>query len=251
MLTNKMKGKNMSNVVMILAGGVGSRVGASIPKQFIKVNNRPIIAYTIDIFEHHAEIDAIEIVCIKNYLDYIKELIISENFKKVKLITEGGSDFQASVINGLQALDGKLVDSDNLLIHYAASPMTSADVVSDAIRVCNEKGNASPARSQIYLACKKNFNDGSTQFVNRDEIMCLNSPQALKYGYVKRIYSQAEDMGLLGNVEPHTTSLMLAMGEKIFFSKDNSLNIKITTQEDLDVFRDHVLVMTKTPSKQI
>ena len=231
----------MSNVVMILAGGVGSRVGASIPKQFIKVNDRPVLAYTIENFELHEAIDAIELVCIKSYIDYVREFISAEGFKKVKLITEGGADFQSSVINGLKALDGKLKDSDNLLIHYGASPMTTADVISDAIRVCNEKGNASPARSQIYLACKKTSNDGSEQFVNRDEVMCLNSPQALNYGYVKKLYQRAESLDLLGKVEPHTTSLMLAMGEKIYFSKDNSLNIKITTKEDLEFFKAYVL----------
>lgn len=231
----------MSNVVMILAGGVGSRVGASIPKQFIKVNDRPVLAYTIENFELHEAIDAIELVCIKSYIDYVRELISAEGFKKVKLITEGGADFQSSVINGLKALDGKLKDSDNLLIHYGASPMTTADVISDAIRVCNEKGNASPARSQIYLACKKTSDDGSEQFVNRDEVMCLNSPQALNYGYVKKLYQRAESLDLLGKVEPHTTSLMLALGEKIYFSKDNSLNIKITTKEDLELFKAYVL----------
>lgn len=226
---------------MILAGGVGSRVGASIPKQFIKVNDRPVLAYTIENFELHEAIDAIELVCIKSYIDYVRELISAEGFKKVKLITEGGADFQSSVINGLKALDGKLKDSDNLLIHYGASPMTTADVISDAIRVCNEKGNASPARSQIYLACKKTSDDGSEQFVNRDEVMCLNSPQALNYGYVKKLYQRAESLDLLGKVEPHTTSLMLALGEKIYFSKDNSLNIKITTKEDLELFKAYVL----------
>ncbi len=231
----------MNNVVMILAGGIGSRVGASIPKQFIEINGRPILAYTIDIFERHDAIDAIEIVCIRSYIDYVKELISAEGFKKVKLITEGGADFQSSVINGLKALDGKLNDSDNLLIHYGASPMTTADVISDAIRVCNEKGNASPARSLVYLASKKTSEDGSIHFINRDEVMCLNTPQVLKFNYAKEIYRRSMQMGMLEKVDPHTASLMLAMGEKIYFSKDNSLNIKITTKEDLELFKAYVL----------
>ena len=213
----------MKNIAVILAGGVGSRVGADRPKQFIEVLGRPVLAYTIERFEQHPEIDAIEVVCIASHENYLKELVAKEGFTKVKWITRGGCTFQESVVNGLENLKDKIADSDQVLIHYGASPMVTDEIISDAIRVCTEKGNASPANSLIYLAAKKSTAEYSTEWLDRDEVMCLNSPQALTFGYAIRLYERARRLGVLESVEPHTTSLMLALGERVFFLKIQQL----------------------------
>ena len=106
------------NVPIILAGGVGSRVGADRPKQFIEVLGKPILVYTIEAFQNHPEIDAIEVVCIESHMDYLRELVEEYNLDKVKWITKGGVDFQHSVINGVNNLKGKLDDDDIVLVHY-------------------------------------------------------------------------------------------------------------------------------------
>ena len=121
------------NVPIILAGGVGSRVGADRPKQFIEILGKPILVYTIEAFQNHPEIDAIEVVCIESHIDYLKELVEKFNLDKVKWITPGGKDFQHSVINGFNNLKGKLDDKDIVLVHYGASPFISEDIISDAI----------------------------------------------------------------------------------------------------------------------
>lgn len=231
----------MKNIALILAGGVGSRVGADRPKQFVEICGRPVLAYTIEKFEKHPLIDAIEVVCIASHIEYLQALIKREGFQKVRWIAKGGDTFQASVINGLAHLKGKIGADDQVLIHYGASPMVTDEIISDAVRVCSANGNASPANSLVYLAARKTNADFSTEWVDRDKVMCLNSPQALRFGYACNLYEEGRRRGLLEKVEPHTTSLMLAMGEPVFFSKNSTTNIKITTRDDLRLFEAVVL----------
>ena len=88
------------NTVIILAGGVGRRFGADRPKQFIKIFEKPILVYTIEIYQNHPEIDAIEIVCVEKCIDYLKGLVEEYNLDKVRWIVPGGKEFQDSLING-------------------------------------------------------------------------------------------------------------------------------------------------------
>lgn len=229
------------NVAMVLAGGVGSRVGAQVPKQFVEVEGRPVLAYAIEAFERHAKVDAVEVVVRPGWEGYLDELVRREGFTKVRWTAPAGEDFQHSVMNGLDGLEGAVDDDDVVLVHYGASPMTPARVITDAIRVCREHGNASPARAQVYLAAARQDGRSTDRFLDRDGIMVLNSPQAMRYGYARWLYAEGARRGLLEVCDPHTTSLMLAMGERVWFSKDTSDNIKITTPEDLRLFRGWVL----------
>lgn len=229
------------NIGIILAGGVGSRVGADKPKQFIEVLGKPIIAYTIEAYQQNPNIDAIEIVCIESYISYLKELVIKNNFDKVKWITIGGKDFQGSVMNGINNLVGKIDDNDNVLIHYGASPFVTDDIINDAIKVCNEKGNATPATT-CYLLAGIYEGEYSTKWLDRDHIALLNCPHTFKYGYIKDLYKRAYKAGILETTEPHTTSLMYKLGDKVYLSKGSTNNIKITTKDDLEMFEGYILM---------
>ncbi len=229
------------NVPVILAGGVGSRIGADRPKQFIEVLGKPILVYTIEAFQNHPEIDAIEVVCIESHIDYLQSLVEKYNLSKVKWITPGGEDFQHSVINGINNLKGKLDDDDIVLVHYGASPFVSEDVITDAIRVCKDKGNSSPAMSSLLLL-GSNDGDKSTTWIDRDKVVIFNAPQCFKFSYVTQLYDEAIEKGLIEKVEPHTTTLMYLMGREIYFSKGSQTNIKITNKEDLDLFEGYVLM---------
>lgn len=230
------------NIAIILAGGVGNRVGARVPKQFVEVLGKPVISYTIEKFEKHNEIDEIEIVCHSEYREYMKTLIKKMGYKKIKSIVNGGKDFQESVINGVNGLKGKVNDNDIVLIHYAASPFVSEDIISDGIKVCKEKGNCTSATPCYLLTGSNDDGKKSTQWIDRDKIMQLNAPQCFKYDYIYQLYQEAQEKKLLDKVEPHTTSLMYLMGRTIYFSKGNQTNIKITTKEDLDLLEGYVLM---------
>ena len=230
------------NIAAILAGGVGSRVGAGMPKQFVKILDKPVIVYTIEAFQKHEDIDAIEVVCVKSHIDYMQELVDTYGLSKVKWITEGGADFQGSVLNGINNLQDKCSEDDIVLVHFGASPFVEGDIIADAVRVCKLKGNAISTTPFYLLSGVKDDDEKTTKWIDRDTIACMNSPHAFRYGYIRDIYKRAVETGVIKEVEPHTTTLMYKMGETIYFSKGSQSNIKITTKEDLDLFEGYVLM---------
>lgn len=236
------------NIALILAGGVGSRLGAKIPKQFIEVLGKPILAYTIEAFEKHPEIDAILVVCFKPYMDYLWDMKEHYGFSKLKWVTEGGDTFQGSVHNGVRYLEDKISREDIVLIHFGASPFITGDIISDCIRVCRDKGNAISTTDYYVLSGKKKTTNSvmdpenySEEYIDRETIAVMNSPHAFKYGFINDLYYEALKTGVINTVEPHTTTLMYAMGKKIYFALGSQNNIKITRKEDLDLFEGYVL----------
>ena len=237
------------NVAVILAGGVGNRVGAGIPKQFIEVLGKPILAYTIDPFEKHPDVDAVLVVCVKPYIDYIWELKEKYSFKKLIWVAEGGATFQESMINGVDFMKERISRDDTVLFHFGASPFITSDIISDVIKVCHEKKtNAISATDYLLLSGTKKKTtsvsdpDNYTEkYIDRDTVAVMNTPHAFRYGYIIDIYEEAVKTGIIDTVEPHTTTLMYAMGKRINFSKGSQTNIKITTKDDLALFEGYVL----------
>ena len=246
------------NVALILAGGVGNRLGAKIPKQFIEVLGKPILAYTIEAFEMHPEIDAILVACVKPYIDYMWEMKEKYAFSKLKWVTEGGENFQGSVLNGIRYLEDKVDNEDIVLIHFGASPFITGDIISDCIKVCKEKGNAISTTDFYLLSGKKrkissvsdpeNFTE---EYINRDTVAIMNTPHAFKYGFVADMYNEAIKTGAINTVEPHTTTLMYAMGKKIYFALGSQNNIKITHKEDLELFEGYVLEQQRKSQEKV
>lgn len=250
------------NIAVILAGGVGNRVGATndcgehIPKQFVEVLGNPVLAYTVDVFQKHPEIEAIEIVCLESYIDYIYDMKNKYNFTKVKWVTAGGDTFQKSVLNGVIYLEDKVKNDDIILVHFAASPFVEDYIISDAIKVCKEKGNAISA-TDYYLLCGRKINiksvdepdNCSVEYINRDSIACMSTPHAFQYSFINSLYKEAIQSGAIDRVEPHTTTLMYELGKTIYFSKGSQTNIKITRREDLDLFEGYLLMKQKRTGK--
>lgn len=236
------------NVALILAGGVGNRLGAKIPKQFIEVLGKPVLAYTIEAFEKHPEIDAVLVACVKPYINYIWEMKEKYRLSKLKWVTEGGDTFQGSVLNGIRYLEDKISREDIVLVHFGASPFITGDIISDCIRVCQEKGNAISTTDFYLLSGKKKEvtsvsdpENYTEEYINRDTVAIMNTPHAFKYGFVADMYDEAIRTGTIDTVEPHTTTLMYAMGKKIYFALGSQNNIKITRKEDLELFEGYVL----------
>lgn len=230
------------NIAVILAGGMGTRVGADVPKQFIKIQGKPIVIYTLEAFQKHCEIDAIEIVCVENYIEYMHSLVKEYGLSKVKWIIKGGKDFQHSVLNGVYNLKQFCKDEDILLIHFGASPFVKGYIISDAIKVCKEKGNAISTTPFYLLSGVKDDEEKSTTWLDRDKIACMSSPHAFKYNVIREIYNGAQKQGIIDKLEPHTTTLMYAMNKTVYFSAGSQSNIKITTKEDLEIFEGYVLL---------
>lgn len=232
------------NVAMILAGGVGSRVGADVPKQFIEVGGKPILVHTLERFQECDAVDFVEVVCIASWIGECRRLVAEHGLGKVSLVVEGGATYQDSVINGLAALEGRCADNDVVAIHFAAAPFVTEEIIEDSIRVACEFGNGISSDPVVLCLAEKDPADDDRSSIvgrDRDRVLGLNSPQSFKYGLIRGMYEQAAEEGVLGRIDPHTTSLMAALGERIYFSKGSTANIKITTADDLRLFRGWLL----------
>lgn len=227
---------------IILAGGVGSRVGADRPKQFVEVLGKPVLAYTVDIFQNHPEVDAVEIVCHKSWKVYLDEMVQKYRLTKVKWVADGGDTFQDSVMSGINNLKGKISGEDYALIQYGAAPFTSDRIVTDVIRVMKEKDSAVTATPCYQLLGSNDDGGVSRTWVDRDKYIQIACPYGFKFSYLLDIYKRAEKQGLIDKIEPHTTSLMYALGDTLYQAYGDQTNIKITTKEDFDLFEGYVLM---------
>jgi len=230
------------NYVIIIAGGIGSRLGASIPKQFVEVLGKPIIVYTMEHFQYHPEIDGIELVCVDGYQEYLQEIADMYGITKVIKIVRGGSEYERSIMNGVAGLEGIAKPDDVVTIHWAASPFLTDEIITDNLRVCREKGNSISA-SYSYLLYGTNDGDCAKKSINRESFMTLSAPQSFLYKIITYIYKQVEEKHMFDYVEAHTPAFMTELGIPIYFSKGSHTNIKITTKEDLDLFLGYQLAL--------
>jgi len=229
------------NYVIIIAGGVGSRLGAKVPKQFVEVLGKPIIAYTMEHFQNHPEIDGIELVCVDGYQEHLQDISDKYGITKVMKIVKGGSEYERSIMNGVAGLEGIAKPDDVIMIHWAASPFLSEDIITDNIRVCKEKGNAITA-SYSYLLYGSNNGECSMKAINRESFMTLSAPQSFRYETITDLYRRVEEKNMFETVEEHHTNVFMAeLGIPLYFSKGSHTNIKITTKEDIDLFLGYQL----------
>lgn len=225
----------MKNYVVLLAGGVGKRMGSDIPKQFLEVNGKPIIVYSIENFQRNPQIEKIVVVCVREWMDHVKELIRKYNLSKVEWVTEGGSTGHDSIRNGIFFLRDKVNEDDYVIVHDAVRPILPQKAIDEVIRVAHEKGNASSS-----IACHppivytEDFESGITD-VDREHVMLTASPQAFRYSLALKCYEQAEKENLHNST--FTSSLLIHCKERVYFAKGTTNNIKITTKEDLALFQ--------------
>lgn len=228
------------NFAIIIAGGVGARLGADVPKQFVEVLGKPIIAYTMEHFQNHPQIDGIELVCVDGFQGHLQGIAEKYGITKVIKIVKGGSEYERSIMNGVAGLEGIAKPDDVVIIHWSASPFINEEMITDNIRVCKEKGNAITA-SYSYLLYGTNDGDCAKKSINRDTFMTLSAPQSFLYKVITDIYRQVEEKNMFNYVEAHTPAFMEELGIPIYFSKGSHTNIKITTKEDLDLFMGYLL----------
>lgn len=233
------------NIAVILAGGIGSRIGADRPKQFIEVMGKPVLAYTLEVFQKNTNIDAIEIVCHRSWEKEVRAISERYNITKTKWIIYGGESFQESVMNGIFFLKGKVRPEDIVVISFGVSPLTPQEDINDSIRVCKLYGNAVAAADIDLCTCIMDDEKSSTQNLIRETLKGFANPWTFKFGELYEAYNEAMERGIIDEVEPHTTSLYFALGKRIFFSQYTSLQAKITYKSDLDVFEGCLLLEQK------
>jgi len=230
----------MSNVALIIAGGVGNRMHQNIPKQFINVYDKPVIVYTMETFQKHPQIDMIEVVCIDGWHEILWAYAKQFNITKLKFVVGGGKTAQESIRNGVYYLENYCSDDDTIIIHDGIRPFVDADILSDVIVKCQQYGNAVtslPYNEQIFVADDE---QSTIKYIPRDSLRRVSTPQAYKYGKLNWAYHEAfrKEIGIYGS--SYTNTMMVELGERLYFAAGSEKNIKLTTKDDLDIFKAYL-----------
>lgn len=223
------------NIAIILAGGCGKRTEQDIPKQFFNVYDKPIIMYTLEAFQKHPEIDGIIVSCLEGWEEILYTYAKEYKIEKLKWVITGGENGQSSARKALEALRDVCKGDDIIVIHDAVRPMVSDEMISDCIITCKHKGNGlSAIRCQETIVQTSDGISGNVN-IHRDGIMRVQTPQAYFYEKAMWVHQRALQAGITDAV--YTNTLMLDMGECVYFSKGSTKNIKITTMEDVEIFK--------------
>ncbi len=227
------------NIALIIAGGSGQRMNQDIPKQFLNVNDRPVIVYTLEAFQKHSDIDAIAVVCIDGWETILSAYAKQFGITKLQHIIPGGDCGQASIRNGVYELEKHYDKDDIVLIHDAIRPMVSQEIISDAIVKAQKYGSAIAAIpcAEAMLVVDNQSGDiiTSKETFPRDNLKRTQTPQAFPIGKICDVHRRAVKAGVLNSVASCT--LMIEMGEQVCFSAGSEKNIKLTTTEDIDMFK--------------
>jgi len=230
------------NIAVIIAGGSGHRMGQDIPKQFINVYDKPVLIYTLESFQRHPQIDAIEVVCIDGWHDVVRAYANQFNITKLKWIVSGGKTGQESIRNGVYNLEGKCDDDDIIVIHDGIRPLVDETVLSDVIVKCEQYGNAIsalPYYEQIFIVDDE---VSTTKYIPRETLRRVATPQAYRFSKLKWAYHEAfeKEIGIYGS--SYTNTMMTELGERLYFSAGSEKNIKLTTKDDLEMFKAYLKI---------
>lgn len=223
------------NIALIIAGGSGQRMKQEIPKQFLNVNDKPVIIYTLEAFQRHPDIDEIGVVCIDGWHDILRAYARQYKINKLTWIVPGGKNGQDSIRNGVLEAERRYGCEDIILIHDAIRPMVSHEIISDCIVQCKRYGSAIAVTPCNTAVLRKSTDISSSEVVPRDQLAMTQTPQAFPIGKLADIHRNALERGIINSVASCT--LLIEMGEEVHFSIGSETNIKLTTQDDLKIFK--------------
>lgn len=218
------------NVALIVAGGSGKRMGLDIPKQFVIIDGKPLLFYAVHAFAFHKDIDDLVLVVPKDYKEEVEGYIKKYSLPKISSIVVGGETRQQSVKNGLDEIKRKgIQDDDIVLIHDAARPLVSEDIITENVRLARSYGAVMTALPSVDTVVKGTRS--VEKFLNRDEIYLEQTPASFMFKVIYDAHIKAK-----GNDASDDCSLVKENGIDIQIVKGNRNNFKITTQEDLKIF---------------
>lgn len=229
-------------IAIIIAGGSGQRMGQDIPKQFINVYDKPILIYTLEGFQRHPQVDAIEVVCLDGWHEIVWAYAKQFGITKLQWVVSGGSSGQESIRNGVYHLEDKCEADDIIIIHDGIRPLVDATVLTDVIMKAKQYGNgvtSMPYNEQIFVV-DKGDESTTTQYIPRETLRRVATPQAYRFGKLDWAYHEAfeKEIGIYGS--SYTNTMMVELGERLYFAAGSDKNIKLTTKDDLEMFKGYL-----------
>ena len=225
----------MANIALILAGGSGTRTRQDIPKQFLTIEDRPVIVYTMQAFQNHADIDEIAVVCISGWENVLKAYAKQFNITKLKHVIQGGDTGQESIQNGLFELEKSHLPESIVLIHDSNRPLVSDKIISDCISTTKKYGCATPVEPCFDAMIETQDGVTSTSHYPKNNIKHAQTPNGFFLGKICELYRRAIAAGVKDSSGP--SILMIDMGEKIHLYSGSAKCFKITTVEDIELFK--------------
>ena len=228
------------NIAVIFAGGSGKRMNTvSRPKQFLELNGKPVIIYTLELFDNHPDIDGIVVACIESWITFLKKQLKKFEITKVVGLVPGGDTGQDSIYNGLVEAKKYYGDDSVLLIHDGVRPLITEQTITDCIRMVKEKGNCItciPATETFVVTNK----DGSLSIPSRNNSLIARAPQCFHLGDIMEAHKKARTEGRHDFID--SCSMMSYYGHHMNTIIGPMENIKITTPTDFFIFRAMVEV---------
>ena len=230
------------NVAVIIAAGSGHRMGQDIPKQFINVFDKPVLIYTLEGFQKHPMVDAIEVVCLEGWESVVWAYAKQFGIDKLKWIVKGGNTGQESIRNGVFNLEGILSDDDIVVVHDGIRPLIEPFVLTDVIEKATQFGNAvtsMPYNEQIFVVSEDDSST-TTKYIPRETLRRVSTPQAYRFGLLDEKYREAfeKEIGIYGS--SYANTMMVELGVRLHFAAGSDKNIKLTTKDDLELFKSYI-----------
>ncbi len=227
----------MSNIALVIAGGSGNRMGQDIPKQFMHVDNCPIVIHTLKAFQEHPDIDKIAVVCLKGWETVLQSYANQFCITKLEYIFQGGENGQQSIYNGIDGLRKCGCDGDDLvLIHDGVRPLISQDIISSNIAICKAYGYAITGIQcrEAILESEDGFSTRSS--IPRDKLIRTQTPQTFRLKNILEAHRIAKGKGIMNSVASCTLIAELGVAE-MHLVTGSEKNINITTTEDLEIWK--------------
>ncbi len=228
------------NIALLIAGGSGRRMGQDIPKQFINVYDKPILIYTMEAFQQHPEISDIGVVCIEGWENMVNAYAKQFGISKLRFVITGGETVQESIRNGVFHVEENYSSDDIVVIHDGIRPLVDDAVLTDVIRVANTYGaavSAMPYNEQIFIADDER---STVKYIPRENLRRVVTPQAYRLNKIAPAYHRAfeEQIGIYGS--SYANTMMVELGERLYFAAGSEKNIKLTTKEDIEIFKAYL-----------
>ena len=223
------------NIALITAAGVGTRTKQIVPKQFLNVFDKPVIIYTMECFQNHPEIDAIYVACLAGWEGFMDLYAQQFGITKLKKIVQGGKTGQESIENVLEEIAKDCKDDDIVLVHDGARPYLPAQVITDNIKTCKEHGNGITAidcKEAMLVTPDKIQSEVS---IDRETLYRTQTPHSMYLKDMLELHEEAKKKGITGSVA--TCTLLIECGHKVWFNRGSDFNFKITSKEDLLLFK--------------
>ncbi|OCM32361.1 2-C-methyl-D-erythritol 4-phosphate cytidylyltransferase [Streptococcus agalactiae] len=224
------------NIGVIFAGGVGRRMNTKgKPKQFLEVHGKPIIVHTIDIFQNTEAIDAVVVVCVSDWLDYMNNLVERFNLTKVKAVVAGGETGQMSIFKGLEAAEQLATDDAVVLIHDGVRPLINEEVINANIKSVKETGSAVTSVRAKETVVLVNDSSKISEVVDRTRSFIAKAPQSFYLSDILSVERDAISKGITDAIDSST--LMGMYKRELTIVEGPYENIKITTPDDFYMFK--------------